>query len=125
MILTLIKHDIYCYHIYLKLLEGDIIEETSRRHVNGNYLSHQQSCLLICESYVRNSKIRRGTMGICHPRKFNNHNHVIWCIYLVFTYIKSIRQQRPGRTRIEKELCLTCMIIINIAMGWFETVQVP
>ena len=46
-------------------------------------------------------------------------------IDLIGTYSKSIRQQQPGVAAIKSDFSLTCMIMIEPAMGWFEIVNVP
>ena len=44
---------------------------------------------------------------------------------LIGPYIKSIRQQQPGGTVIRNNASLTCMTMIDQAIGWFEIVKVP
>ena len=46
-------------------------------------------------------------------------------VYLVGPYSKSIRQQKPGGAIINNNGSLTCMIIIDPAIGWLEIVEVP
>ena len=46
-------------------------------------------------------------------------------VHLQGTYRKSIRQQNMVGRTIKKEVSLTCMKIIDPAMGWFEIIKVP
>ena len=46
-------------------------------------------------------------------------------VYLLGPYIKSIRQQKLGRTVICNNSSLTYMMIIEPATGWFKTVEIP
>ena len=43
---------------------------------------------------------------------------------LICPYRKSIRQQQPGGTVIQKNASLTYMKIIDLATGWFEIVEI-
>ena len=44
---------------------------------------------------------------------------------LIGPYNKSIRQQQPGGTVIQKNASLTCMTIIDPDTGWFDIVDIP
>ena len=44
---------------------------------------------------------------------------------LIGPYSKSIRQQQTVRAIIKNNFSLTCMTMIDPAMGWFEIVKVP
>ena len=44
---------------------------------------------------------------------------------LIVPYIKSLRQQHPGGSVIQKNSILTCMMMIDPATGWFKIVEIP
>ena len=44
---------------------------------------------------------------------------------LIVIYIKSVRQQQTGDNVIRKNARLTCMMMIDLATGWFKIVQIP
>ena len=44
---------------------------------------------------------------------------------LIGSYSKYIRKQHPGGTIIKNNISLTCMVMINPAIGWFEIFKVP
>ena len=46
-------------------------------------------------------------------------------VYLIGPYSKSIRQQHPGGTAIFNNSSLTCMKMIDLDTGWFDTVEIP
>ena len=46
-------------------------------------------------------------------------------VYLIGPYIKSIRKYQPGGTVIRNNASLTCMMMIYLAKGWFEIVEIP
>ena len=46
-------------------------------------------------------------------------------VYLIGTYIKSIRQHKPDGSIINNNVSLTCMTMIKLATGWFEIFEFP
>ena len=46
-------------------------------------------------------------------------------IYLIGLYVKSIRQQKPGKAIIKKGVSLTCMKMIGPTTVWFKNFEVP
>ena len=44
---------------------------------------------------------------------------------LIYSYGKSIRQNKPGGTVIRKNASLTFMAMIDLAAGWFKIVKMP
>ena len=76
----------------------------------------------ICQQF----KKRKTTYGYLPPKNISelkpwNSVHVD----LIGPYIKSIRQQQPGSTVIQKNASITCTTMIDPATGWFDIVQVP
>ena len=121
------RHVLDWYHFNLNHPPGG-----SRLAINTWEVFYQKGLVIQANLYVNPCKIcqqfkkRNNTNGCLPPNNTTelkpwNAVHVD----LIGPYRKSTIQQNPVGTFIKNNYSLTCMTIIDPAMGWFEIFEVP
>ena len=125
-LLTLRRHVLDWYHLYINRPSGSRLSNIIRQLCYYKCLVSQAEIYIkTCKKFqqFKNRKTLYGKLppNIISALKLCNSVH----IYLIGPYAKSIKQQQPGGSIIQKDVSLTCMIIIDPATGWFKTIGVP
>ena len=114
---------LYWYHFYLKEPGGSRIAKKNQEVCYWKGLATQAELYdnpcKICQ-YLKKIKTLYGSLlpkNISELRLWDMVN-----VDLIGPYIKYIIQQQPGSAIINDNASLTCMTMIDPAMGWFEIV---
>ena len=123
--LNLCRSVIYWYHSYLNRPGGIRLSNTTRQVCYWKGLVTQEDISIKKCKKCQQFKNRNTLYGHLSPKivtalKLWNSVH----IGLIGPYYKSIIQHHPAGAIINKDVSLTCMIIIDPVTGWFKIVKV-
>ena len=122
---TMCRHVLDCYHLYLNNTGGNRLVNTIREVCSWKGLVIRADFYAkpwkICQQF-KSRQTLHGHLPLksIAEQKPWDHLHV----YLICSYIRSIRQHQPGGEIIKKDVSLTCKTMIVPDIGYFEIFKI-